>query len=140
MSFEFNRGTQDAGFSPAAFALASSASSSTQSTAVDIGTVSYGRATQVQMELSVPALTTTMVPDTRTVTYIIEASSVSNFASDVHTISSEVQTGASSGGVAAYVQRVSLPPNCKRYVRGKVTLGASCTDSSAVSGTFRMLF
>ena len=122
----------------AAFALPSSASSSTTSDALDLG--SNATKSPITVALSVPALTATMVPDTRTATYIIETSTTSNFSAVAATLLSVVQTGASSAGVGAFLRRVVIPPDCERYVRAKVTLGASTTDSSAVSGTFGAKF
>ncbi len=139
MANEFARNIQDASLNPAAFALPSAASSSTNSTGVDLGT-DVLKIERVEVELSVPALTTTMVPDTRTVTYIVETSTVSNFASIAQTLMSEVQTGAGGAGVGAFLKRVRLPSNCARYLRFKITLGASTTDSSAVSATGTLRF
>ncbi len=128
------RNIQDALLNPAAFALPSSASSSTNSTAVDLGTGNH-KPEAIELELSVPALSSTIVPDTRTVTYIIESSSAANFATIDQTLMAEVQTGASGAGVSAFLKRVRLPSNCARYVRFRVQFGASTTTGAAVSAT-----
>lgn len=138
MAHEFARNLQDYSLNPAAFALPASAGS-TQSTGVDLGADTV-KPENVELDLSVPALNTTMVPDTRTVTYIIETSTVSNFASIAQTISTYTATGAASAGVAAYNQRVRLPSNCARYVRAKITTGASTTDCSSISATLSVRF
>lgn len=142
MSNEFARNVQDKAVNPAAFALPSSASSSTNSTAIDLGTAAGNnfRPEAVELELSVPALSTTIVPDTRTVTYIVESSTTSNFAAIDQTLMSETATGAGGAGVGAFLKRVRLPSNCARYVRFKVTFGASTTTGAAVNATGTVRF
>jgi hypothetical protein len=139
MAFEHARNVQDAKVNPAAFALPSAASSSTSSTGIDLGAEIYKRG-DVELELSVPALTTVIVPDTRTVNYIIEVSTTSNFAAIAQTLMNEVQTGAGGAGVGAFLKRVRLPSNCPRYVRFTVTFGASTTSGAAVSATGTVRF
>lgn len=84
-----------------------------------------------------PAQNATMLPDTRTATYIIEhadALSGGALSSPVTLYSSFIlQTGAGGVGAAAVTKDFRLPPNVKRYVGVKCTLGASTADSSAVS-------
>jgi hypothetical protein len=138
MANEFARNLKDAGFTTT-FTLPASASSSTnQTTPFDFGADTY-KPENVEIELAVPALTDTMVPNTRTVTYIIETCTATNFSTIDQTLYSEVFTGAGSG-IAAKTKRVRLPSPCARYVRGKVTLGASTTDSSAISATVSALY
>lgn len=139
MANEFARNIQDAAVNPAAFALPAAASSSTNSTGVDLGTDAV-KPESIELELSVPALSTTIVPDTRTVDYIIETSTASNFATIDQTILNERQTGAGAAGVPAFLKRVRLPSNCARYVRAKITFGASTTSGAAVSATFTLRF
>lgn len=139
MANEFARNITDATYSTT-FTLPASASASTQqSSGFDLGADTY-KPENLEMELSVPALSSTIVPDTRTVTYIIESSTTSNFAAISQTIYTWTFTGASSAGVGAQVIRVRIPSNCARYVRSKVTFGASTTDGSALSATSRLLF
>lgn len=142
MSNEFARNVQDKAVNPAAFALPSSASSSTNSTAIDLGTAAGNnfRPEGIELELSVPALSTTIVPDTRTVTYIIETCAATNFSTIDQTLLSVVQTGASSAGVGAFLKRVRLPSDCARYVRFKITFGASTTTGAAVNATGTVRF
>lgn len=134
MAFEFARNVQDKAVNPVPFALPSAASSSTNSTAIDIGAGNY-QPENIELELSVPALSTTIVPDTRTVTYIIETSTDPAFGSIDQTLLSQVSTGAGAAGVGAFLERVRIPSNCARYVRFKVTFGASTTTGAAVSAT-----
>jgi hypothetical protein len=139
MSFETSRNLQDLSVSPVAFALPASASTSTNSTTIDFGAGGF-KAEEIELELSVPALSTTIVPDTRTVTYIIETCAATNFSTIDQTLLSEVATGAASGGVAAFLKRVRLPSNCARYVRFKITFGASTTTGAAVNATGTVRF
>jgi len=135
----FSAQVADALLSPAAFALPSAASSSTNSATVDLGSAAPNQPGSVELELNIPALTDTMVPNTRTVTYIVETCTATNFSTIDKTLYSEVFTGAGSG-IAAQVKRLRLPADCARYIRAKVTLGASTTDSSAKSATLKVLF
>lgn len=139
MANEFARNLVDAGYTTT-FTLPASASSSTnQATPFDFGADTH-KPEQVEIEISVPALTTTIVPDTRTVTLIIETSTVVGFGTIDQTICSEVATGAGGVGISATAKRVRLPSNCARYVRGKITFGASTTTGAAFSATCRALF
>lgn len=139
MANEFARNLQDASISPAAFALPAAASSSTTSAVVDLGVLTV-TPEEIEVELSVPALSTTIAPDTRTITYIIETSTTSNFAAISQTLLTPAVAGAGGVGVAAFLSRVRLPSNCARYLRFKVTFGASTTDGSAVNATGKILF
>lgn len=138
MANEFARNLGDAGFSTT-FTLPASASASTnQATPFDLGADTF-KPEEVEVELSVPALTDTMVSSTRTTTYIIETCTATNFSTIDATLYTKTFTGAGSG-VAAQVIRVRLPSNCARYIRAKVTHGASTTDSSAISATVSLKF
>jgi len=139
MANEYARNITDSTYSTT-FALPSSASSSTnQATPFDLGADTF-KPEEVEIEMSVPALNATMAPDTRTSTYIIETCAATNFSTIDATLYTKVFTGAGGAGIGAQVIRVRLPSNCARYVRGKVTHGASTADSSAVSATIGLKF
>lgn len=139
MANEFARNISDAEHVKT-FTLPASASSSTQlATGFDLGADVF-KLEEVEVEMSVPALSATLVPDTRTTTYILETSTTSNFAAIDATLYTKTFTGASGAGVAAQNIRVRLPSNCARYLRGKVTHGASTTDSSAITATVALKF
>lgn len=121
------------------FALPAAASTSTQSAVIDLGADTF-KPEGVEAILSVPALTVTMAPDTRTATYIIETSTTSVFTAVDQTILSEVFTGAGGDGIRAAVSRCRLPSDCARYIRAKITFGASMVDSSTVTATFSLGF
>ena len=98
------------------------------------------RPEQVGLQFDLPALSTTIVPDTRTVSCAIESSTTSNFSVVDQTLFAEVFTGADGVGIAAKLRRARLPCNCARYLRFKVTFGASTTDGSALNATFTLRF
>ena len=90
--------------------------------------------------VSIPALTTTQLGDTQTITVSVETDNDAAFGSAKVVISSLfVMTGAGGAGAAAASDRFRLPSNCERYVRVKATkTGAS--NASTASMTFQQLF
>lgn len=140
MAHEFARHIQDASLNPATFALPTVGGTSATSAAVDLGTDTY-KPENVELELSVPELTSVMNPAAATagVTYVIETSTTSTFAAIARTIFSKNFAG-SAVNTAAHDCRVRIPSNCERYVRGKVTFGTTTADASTVAGTFRLRF
>jgi hypothetical protein len=138
MAFEFSRNVVDSNLDET-FALPASASASTNSTVIDLGADVY-KGENYEVSLVVPALSATIVPDTRTVTYLIETSTTSAFSAVDRTVFTQTFTAAGGTGVAAQDIRVRLPSNSARYLRGKVTFGASTTDGSAVSATIALRF
>jgi len=140
MANEFARNIQDASLNPATFTLPAAASTSTTSAVIDMGTDTF-KTERIEFDLAIPALSTTIAPDTRTVTAIIETSTTSVFTAVDATIFSRILTGAGGTGIAAQSGlRCRLPSNCAQYVRAKITFGASTTDGSAVSATFTPRF
>jgi hypothetical protein len=128
------RGIQDVLITPIAFALPAAASTSTTSTTLDLGNDAY-KTPNLELGFSVPALSSTIVPNASTVTYLIESSTTSNFSAISQTLFTETLTGAGGAGVAANTRKARLPSDCARYVRFKITFGASCTTGAAVSFT-----
>lgn len=140
MANEFARNIQDASLNPAAFALPAAASSTTTSAVIDFG-LDTTKPANLELDLAIPALNATIAPDTRTVTAIIETSTTSNFAAVDSTIFSKILTGSGGTGIPAQTGlRCRVPSNCPRYVRAKITFGASTTDGSAVSATLTPRF
>lgn len=133
MANEYALNLQDASLNPAAFALPGAASTSVTSAAIDLGADTFKPPT-LEFELSIPALSTTIAPDTRTVTGILETSATSVFTTVIQT-QSYIGTGAAGAGIGAVKYRFRAPSNCDRYVRFKVTFGASTTDGSALNAT-----
>lgn len=137
--FERARNLKDLALQPAAFALPAAASASTQSAAVNLNGDPFVPE-RIELELVVPALTTVIVPDTKTVNYIIETSTVANFAAIAETILNDQVAGAAGAGVAAYRARVRPPSNCATFVRARIAFGANTTTGAAVSAQLNILF
>jgi len=114
-------------------ALPAAASGSVVTDPIDL---MHQRQFLADMELVVvaPALNTTQLPDTRTVTYSIETDDNAAFSSaKVLNASIGVQTGADAAGAAKTEFRLRVPSNVERYVRAKATTGASTGNCSAAS-------
>lgn len=123
----------DATLSPAAFVLPAAASTSVTSAAIDFGTDVY-KIGRMELNLTLPTLSTTIAPDTRTVTVIVETSTTSVFTA-VLMSQSYILTGAGGAGITGADYLFRVPSNAPRYARFKITFGASTTDGSAVSAT-----
>ena len=111
--------------------------------ALDVGLVGDRGAREAECELliSAPALTTTELPDTKTMTYDVQASSSPTFASGNVDLGKAVitQTGAGGAGAAAATARFRLPSTCPRYVRVNAT-NSGAGDASGKSLTEEILF
>lgn len=110
-------------------ALPAAASGTVVTDAIDLN--ENGKA--VDVVVNVPALSATILPDTKTSTATVEVSNDAVFAT-YETIRTEVQTGAGGAGAAAIEMRASVPP-AYRYVRAKVVFGADTTTGAALSAT-----
>ena len=105
---------------------------STVTDGFDLETASGEFLADVELELDVPALTSTEVADTQTITYIVETSATSGFGSVTTLLT--VQTVTGSSGVAALNRRIRLPSTIQRYVRVKATkTGASNASTSSMT-------
>jgi len=133
----FARTLQDAVLT-AVVALPSAASTSVTGI-IDLGDDNL-RPEPVELAFALPALTTVIAPDTRTVNCSIESSTTLDFSAVDQTLFTEVFTGAGGVGIAAKVRRARMPSNCARYLRAKVTFGASTTDASSLNATFTLRF
>lgn len=135
MALERSRNQQDAGLNPATFALPSALSTSTTSAAIDLGSDTF-KPEQIEVELSVPALPSAVVPSAATggVTYLFESSTTSTFAAIARTIVSQNIAGSGSG-VPATVLRTRVPSDCERYIRAKITFAATTASGATYSGT-----
>jgi hypothetical protein len=123
-------------------ALPAAASTAANSDGIDTGKGTTGRQlADIEFLLSAPAVTTTMVPDTKTITYKIQHDNDSAFGSPTTLFDAViVQTGAGGAGAAAATYRFRLPSTAERYIRAVATTGADTTDSSAVSMTLKALY
>lgn len=95
----------------------------------------------VEYLLTVPALTSTMAPDTRTFIYSIMTDSTATISGSSTVLFSSVitQTGASSSGAAGTTFRFKLPVDCARYVGVRIVGGTSTGDASSVSATLEVV-
>jgi hypothetical protein len=123
-------------------ALPSAASTTVDGAAIDLGHGSFGDfLAAMELKLTAPALTTTMAPDTRTMTYSIIHSDNADLSSPTVLYTSViVQTGAGGVGAATTSFTCRLPVDVKRYVGVRIVSGASIADSSAVSATLEGKF
>lgn len=127
-------------------ALPSAASTTvTSATSIDTGVTSSVAIQPGQMEfiLTAPALNTTQLPDTRTVTYNIIVSAAANLGTPTTLLAAAiVQTGAGGAGAAAASTRFripsALPGSASRYIGFTAVTGASTGDCSAASATLAL--
>jgi hypothetical protein len=125
----------------ATWALPAAASANTFSGNIDTGVrTSFGSLPDgVEAVVRVPALNTTILPDTRTNTITIESSDDPAFAT-FDTIATVVVTGAGGAGAGASEARAPIGPHNKRYIRGKTAFGVSTTTGAAVTAEFCLVF
>jgi hypothetical protein len=125
-------------------ALPNAASTTVYSTSFDLGDPIEGTnfPTPETINLAVvgPALSTTILPDTKTMTYTVQDSADNSSFAAIGTLAAQVQTGAGGAGAAAIAPIFKLPPNTRRYIRLSVASGANTTDASALSASFALLF
>src|SRR4051812_36583199 len=102
--------------------LPGAASTTVDGAAIDLGHGSFGDVVApFEVKLTAPALTTSMAPDTRTMTYSIISSSSSDLSGPVVTHAScIVQTGAGGVGAATTSVTVRLPVDVLRYIGARV--------------------
>ena len=113
---------------------------SVTSTAFDLESGTNGSfLANVEIEVTIPALTTSQLGDTQTITYILESAAASGFGTIV-TLNAgfHTQTGDGGAGDVGATKRLRLPSNVARYVRVKATkTGAS--NASTANMTVKLL-
>lgn len=122
------------------FALPNGAAT-TNSTGIDLESNPGGSfVADTEVVINAPALTTTEIGDTQTITYSLRHSDAADFSGDSELLGGLiVQTGAGGAGAAAAEKRVRLPSDVKRYVRLRaVKTGAS--NASTASATAKLVF
>ena len=135
MANEFAPRKQDAALNPAAKTLPSAHSTTVYTASIDLGAVTPFIPGKVEFQLVTPALNTSQLPDTRTVTYTLQDSADDSSFAAVQVLSEATQTGASSAGAAAGTVRFMVPSDVRQYIRVAITTGASTGDCSAASAT-----
>jgi hypothetical protein len=126
-------------------ALPGAASTTVTSTGLDLGVASSNAILPaVELLLTVPALTTTQLPDTDTVTYAILVSASIGLGTPATLLPTViVQTGAGGAGAAGATYRFRLPDSIgagNRYIGFTSTTGSGTGNCSAKSATLQMVF
>jgi len=121
-------------------ACPAAATTAVNGTSLDLGATPAqdARLASCELEIGSPAFTTTMLPDTRSMTYKEQYSAddttVNDVAADVLIV-----TGAAAAGAVAVKERFKLPSTIRRYIRIVATTGASTGNCAAVSFTTKLL-
>lgn len=95
-----------------------------------------------ELHVVIPALSTTLLPDTQTITYSLEHDTDSAFGTTAALPGFEQiakQTGAAGAGAAGVTVKIRLPLSVKRYVRVKA-VKAGAADASGASLTEQLVF
>lgn len=121
----------------------SAASTTVTSTGIDTGetTALAVQPGNLDFLLTAPALSTTILPDTRTMTYNILAADDAALSVNPTTLvaAAIVQTGAGGAGAIKATYRWRMPSVCQRYIGFTMVSGASTTTAAAVSATLEAL-
>ena len=110
---------------------------------IDLGLSSQAGSLELEAQVLVeaPALTTTQLPDAKTVSYSIYHADSADFSDEVLFAGNVlVQTGAGGAGAAAADAPLGLGTAIKRYVRAKATTSAQAGDCSAASFSLSVVF
>jgi hypothetical protein len=92
-----------------------------------------------EFQLNAPALTTTLLPDSQTMTFSVEHDDDPAFGTAAVLYPNVLQqVGAGGAGAAAASAKFRLPANVKRHVRVKATKTGT-GNASTVSATVKML-
>ena len=122
-------------------ALPAAATTAANGTSLDLQSTPAqdARLASVELEIGSPALNTTQLPDTRTMTYKVQDSADDTTFNDVaDTVL--VVTGAGGVGAVAVTERFKLPSTIRRYIRVVATTGVSTGNCSASEFTTKLLF
>ena len=136
-----SRDLKDASFVEADVALPNG-NATTYSTDIDLGNAlenGQQRPENVELLVSVPALTVTHLPNDETLTVSIVAGAAAS-PTTVILGSVLVSTGAGGAGAVAQEVKVRLPSDCARYVRAKFDGSATAGDMSAVDAEVSLVF
>lgn len=122
-------------------ALPAGASTTVTSAAIDMGVLTPMGVLPPGLELVgvLPALSTVIIPDTKTATMSLLMADDSACTTNVETLRSEVSTGAGGVGTAQVEVRSALPEDCARYLFVRVVFGANTTTGAALSAELALL-
>ena len=94
-----------------------------------------------EFKVSAPALTTTQLPDTKTMTYTVQHDDDPAFGSPTTLLGTViVQTGSGGAGAAVATFTFRAPVDVKKNIRLQTTGGAAIGDCSGASATLEALF
>lgn len=134
MSNEFARNINDANFIVSR--ALPTADGTVTSTTIDLECGVYFAPENVELEVTVPALTATQLPNADTLTITVQAGSATAPTTELFRL--PVITG--STGYAGGVVRYRLPSNCPRYLNVKFVAAGGTGDISASAATIKLLF
>ena len=137
MANEFARNIVDASLNQTDAALPG-ADGTVYSDAFDLGAESY-KGENYELEIAMPALTTTHLPNADTLTVNVCAGSTTTPTAVILGAVS-VQTGAGGTGAAANTVRVRLPSNCPQYVRAQFVAAGGTGDMSGEDAVVGLRF
>ncbi len=134
MSYEFNRNIQDYQFTVTR--ALPTADGTVTSSDLNFGTNTVFPE-NVELEISLPALTATHLPSADTLTITVQGGASATPSTSLNLV--KVITGTGST-IAAQVWRVKLPPDCPQYVNVKFVAAGGTGDISGVSATITARF
>jgi hypothetical protein len=136
MANEFGRNIKDASANTRITRALPTADGTVTSADIDLGAEAY-KGENFELQIEIPALTSTHLPSADTLTLTIQAG-----ASATPTTSTGIThlTTGTGSTIAAQVVRFRLPSNIARYVNVKAVAAGGTGDISAVSLTISLVF
>ena len=141
MANEFARNRTDSSINPALIALPAGASTTVNGASIDLSANTAFHAT-VELELvsSSSTLSTSALPDTRTLTYTLQESTDDISFTDVFILSKANMVGGGGIGDTANTARFRLPSDISQYIRVECVSGTSVGDCSGSTMALTMRF
>lgn len=133
MANEFARNIQDADLT--IYRTLPTADGTVTSSDFDLSAAPY-KGENVELEITIPALTATQLPNADTLTVTVQAGAAATPTTELFRL--PVITGSS--GYAGGVLRYRLPSNVARYVNVKFVAAGGTGDISDSTATIKLLF
>lgn len=92
---------------------------------------------EVELEVTIPALSAVQLPNADTLTLTIQGGSAASPTTSINLV--HVTTGTGSA-IAEQKLRFRLPSNCPRYINAKFVAAGGTGDISAATATVKILF
>jgi hypothetical protein len=134
MAYEFARNINDAEF--VITRALPTADGTVTSADIDLGVTPRFSPENVELEITVPALNSTQLPNADTITITVQGGAAATPTTLLWV--APVITGSS--GYAGGVLRYRLPSNCPRYLNVKFVAAGGTGDISGSSATIKLLF